>query len=88
MHVVDIDLLAMAKKHWPGVILRAQEAVVAVTPNSNLHRFDVVTASGELEYADGVHILVDGSGGAEVHVYPDTVQKRVIREHCADYARR
>lgn len=86
MRTVEVQLLAMAMKHWPGVQLQARDEATSVSRDTRLHRFDVVDEHGEVEYADGVHILTDGAGGAQVRVYPGTLQERVIEEHCAGFA--
>jgi len=86
MRTVEVQLLEMARKHWPGVRLQARNEAASVSRDTRLHRFDVLDERGEVEYADGVHILTDGAGGAQVHVYPGTMQERVIEERCADFA--
>ncbi|KWU23365.1 hypothetical protein [Burkholderia cenocepacia] len=88
MSIVDTYLLTMAQRHWPGVTLRSRSTADAVSQGATLHQFDVVDAKGDVEYADGVHILVDEAGGAEVRVYPGTLQERVIREQCAALVRK
>lgn len=86
MNTVEVQLLALAKKHWPGVRLQVSNEATSVSRDTRQHRFDVIDEHGAVEYADGVHILTDGAGGAQVRVYPGTIQERVIEERCADFA--